>query len=240
MKRMILILCILFLASCSSGFRHDLPVRESYVRVELGDQVPACIELTEQADLADGYLLAGVAAEHEWKYSTGANEWALYLLDAEGAVVAKCYQVDGEEVTLLPFHIRRISEADWSWVIRPGATDRCVEARDIFARLRYETFGWSVGSYDLEAMSDDGVGPISAEPVLALAQQEGAWIQDRFDFKKKVEFDRDAPVLERSVRYRLVSEGAIASMAEQRLLLFSGTQWTAMGWTQAIRDGELP
>ena len=241
MKRIIwVLLSSVFLTACNSGFQHRLPVRESYVRVKLGEPIPKTLDLTDRVELDNGQALAGATATHEWECSTWADEWALYLVDPDGLVVAKSYQVDGEEMTIVPFHGKRISEADWSWEMNPNVSDSYVEARNMCAKLRPETLGWEVGSYDVQAMTDDNVGPIPAESVLDQAQHVCAHVQHHFDYDKLVKFDREAPVLERSVHYSLKSKGSVAQMSESRRLILSGTEWTAMGWAYAIRYHELP
>lgn len=235
-----LFLSSIFLLGCSAGFKQSLPIRESYDQVKFGEPIPQSIEPASRVVIDDQQTLVGVSGKCEWKYSTGATEWAMYLLDADGSVIAKYYQVHGEEVNFPSYHIKRISEADWSWLMGPESVDPYAHAREICAVFQPEALGWTMRSIDVEGMNDEQGGPIAAASVLELAETKGSWVNGRVDFRYKVGFEKKPPLIERSVRYSLKSEGVVATMAECRQLCYSGAQWTAMGWAHAVRYGELP
>ena len=120
------------------------------------------------------------------------DEWALYLIDPEGAVVAKRYQVTAFETVARPYRLRTVSEAEWAWLAAEDDADPYRHARELCGRLDPEVLKWSVSTYD--ARSDE-------------THRGGLTFDETFALRNK------SPVARRSLRWRFRIEGGVARLS---------------------------
>lgn len=110
---------LVVLSNVGCSFHHDLPLRDSFAAISIGNTLPT--------DSAFDFE-SGVELVSRWENATGVTESAGVLLDSTRRVHAKKYQLRGEEGKLaLMLYIRRDRT---EWVIRRQGDTTDDELRD--------------------------------------------------------------------------------------------------------------
>jgi hypothetical protein len=89
-----------------------MPLKELFDRVPLGASLPADLRCSNIVKEARTDRAWGAAGFNQWEHYTGTLEWVVFLTD-HGKVVAKRYQVRGEEGQMAVDHYQRIDRSEW-------------------------------------------------------------------------------------------------------------------------------
>lgn len=238
-----LLLLTISLTGC--GFHHDMPVRKAFDRVQFGEPLPAELNQPIDATHPDNAHLRGVSAEHEWEHSTGAREWALFLLDDDQRVIAKRYQVRGEEATMPTLQFKRLDASEWH------ISRDCIEVPDEISavksacdRLQFEGTDLPLGEMDLMRFDPaPREGPIAADELLSslaasrrLFDELPPWA---FNKSQRLECQWPAHGQARWSAQR-DKNGAVKLRVENRIDV-SLASWAAAGYAYIFtHGGELP
>lgn len=175
MKRPILLSTLLSLAGC--GFTHPLPLREVYDSVTLGQPLSDKTAWPENTELKRKDRMFGTTLWNDWDHATGAAEWAAFLEDEDGNIVAKRYQVRGEEGSLSTMRYKRIDRSDWTMLVHERAVETAVIRRtcqDLSLRqlpgpTSYAEEPWTVMRFDAKPPEGD----VEPWDMLDAAETEG-------------------------------------------------------------------
>jgi len=134
-----LALLVLVLSLTGCGFYHHLPMRAEYDKLTIGQPIPDDCKIPTCTTIhKDGVYAA--TWWNEWGNGTGTGEWIAVACDEQGLVIAKRYQVRGEELQVLADHYMRIDRSEW--VMRIPSDQRTGEdLRLICAKLSFTNLG---------------------------------------------------------------------------------------------------
>lgn len=235
--------CGIVMAGC--GFHHPMPVQGAYDRVALGHVMPNDLKLPSDARKTQQNELSGMFLNHEWEHDTGAGEWAAFLTDQAGRVIAKRCQTRGEEGTLPTMQFKRIDSCVWQ--IQPELIDSKNPAdslRSVCARLSFEKTGLPQGEYDMMRLAPSPEGrDVDANELIDAFERLGISLNEMpFGRYSTTAYTHGTwPFHEKTTRgIRLRSDGSVELTVEHRIDV-SLLSWAAAGYAHAAtHGGELP
>ncbi len=198
------------------GLAHRLPLHAEYQRIELGERVPPEID-------CDAHTPKSLYSD--WGWATGAKECYGIVTDEAERVVAKKYQVSGEEGSLLLLWYRGRYWTEWS-VLLPKDIDPH-DASAVLPILRERC----------AQLDSIGKGQ-SSDELLDLAAEEGDWGDARICLKKTIR-KKAFPANKRTLwRVERPREDAVRILNEDRVDV-SLVVWALRGYS-AMTKGRFP
>src|SRR5947209_6076470 len=99
----------LLLLTGGCGFSHPLPLRSVYDRLSVDGQAARQLAAPSDTQRTDDGLLTVLSRRLDWERETGGVERIVIVRDACGAIRAKHYAVEAEELSLVSMTYKRIN-----------------------------------------------------------------------------------------------------------------------------------
>ena len=227
------------------GFHHPMPLKAAFDRVAFGQPLPAEFDRPIDAEHPDSAHLRGAYVEHEWANDTGAEEWALFLLDDNQRVIAKRYHARGQEIDWAILQYKSIDAGEWA------VAGTCIDPADEIGSLRGICANLQLDKSGLPAIEGGAVQFEPSLPVRLLTTDEllnelagsGQSLQSlpSWGFARTIRLDSQWP-LHDSTRWKAKREhdGTVTLDVENRTDV-SLASATAAGYAYIItHGGELP
>ena len=234
---------VLFLWAAGCQFTHHMPLKELYDQVPLGESLPTRIQVPANVLKESRTPRSwGAVAFNEWENGTGTLEWIAFFTD-QGKVIAKRYQVRGEEGQPAADHYQRVDRSEWA-ILPPATGGATLDfLRQTCHELEFSRLGLPDSSNDrisrclwfnARFTPVPEQGDVNADDLLTLAGTSSVRDDGRPHFDRTTTEPVPLPFLVRCILSLQQSEGRRTRLVVERRVDVALSAWTVSGWARVI------